>query len=326
MQSQEALKALAIVPKVSGAVSIIGSTCILNDIFMKSRKKSNRLPINLRILVSLSISDIIASFFAYFLSTWMVPSDTPSEDVVFAAGNDVTCNVQGFLTALTLAASNWSIASLAISSAMIACWGWSNDKLLELKWQIPLVVFPWIYGLACGIYFQVVKGYRYNGSSRCLIGDEPFPLWVIIFTLINVLFLFISICSAIASLVKYVYQVEMKLDKYQVGGTQQTRRREKTIRTAKQGIWYTLMWLFVATFIVIGGFVGEEPVWFWILYGVFVPLQGLFNAWIYFRERIIANRRKRRRNASQPKPQPDVPRADIPKADDPQPDVPQPDV
>mmetsp|Transcript_5539 Transcript_5539/g.7347 ORF Transcript_5539/g.7347 Transcript_5539/m.7347 type:complete len:118 (+) Transcript_5539:158-511(+) len=116
MQSQEALKALAIVPKVSGAVSIIGSTCILNDIFMKSRKKSNRLPINLRILVSLSISDIIASFFAYFLSTWMVPSDTPSEDVVFAAGNDVTCNVQGFLTALTLAASNWSIASLAISS------------------------------------------------------------------------------------------------------------------------------------------------------------------------------------------------------------------
>ena len=88
---QEVLK--VIVVKISAALSIFGSTYILKLVWGKWRKKKSSIDPYQRILVGLSIFDILFSFFYAFLGTWMTPAETGWWSAV---GNTKTCTVQGF--------------------------------------------------------------------------------------------------------------------------------------------------------------------------------------------------------------------------------------
>jgi len=107
--------ALAITPKVSGSLSIIGSILIIRDVIKHWRSSSghnhHQISATSRVLLSMSIADIGSSFFAHFLSTWMVP---PSDDIniALAEGNETTCTIQAFTYELFFYAAIWSILSL----------------------------------------------------------------------------------------------------------------------------------------------------------------------------------------------------------------------
>ena len=81
-------QALAIIPKLTGPLSILGSCSILYDILSDKKRKLKR-PY-FRIMLVLSFVDIITSF-STFLSTWPIPQGT--EGVVYAAGTTETCEV-----------------------------------------------------------------------------------------------------------------------------------------------------------------------------------------------------------------------------------------
>ena len=94
---------------------MIASALILRRIAKKRRTENEPLLMVSLIMINLSIGDIGSSFFTYFLSTWMVPRDTPSDYVAFAIGNNATCMSQGFLHAVFYSVSMWSNGFLALA-------------------------------------------------------------------------------------------------------------------------------------------------------------------------------------------------------------------
>eukprot|EP00957_Ditylum_brightwellii_P060512 4594628-Ditylum_brightwellii.AAC.1 len=65
----------------------------MSDIAKKVRNRKETDPYQ-RIMVGLSIFDILVSFFWFFLGTWMVPEET---GWLWAVGNRSSCSAQGFL-------------------------------------------------------------------------------------------------------------------------------------------------------------------------------------------------------------------------------------
>lgn len=91
LASQQDRIAYAILPKFGGTLSIISSTFLARDIIINRHEKKS-LSLKNAMLLGISINDIIGCFFSYFMTTWMIPRG----EAPFAAGNQATCNAQGF--------------------------------------------------------------------------------------------------------------------------------------------------------------------------------------------------------------------------------------
>lgn len=111
--------AIAIVPKFSGTLSLLGSLFIVISILgnkcnnnnnlrsnrsrqrrMRSRRTQRstrkRSNVQMRLLLGLSICDIIQST-CHIMSTWPIPRDTIYGFFMYNVGNQTTCTIQGFL-------------------------------------------------------------------------------------------------------------------------------------------------------------------------------------------------------------------------------------
>jgi hypothetical protein len=89
--------ALAVVPKVSGALSMLGSSWIIVEVLTQRTKREN---VYNRLLCAMSILDVIVSSWL-FASTWPIPKRT--EGVAFSVGTQNTCIAQGFFLQLGIA-------------------------------------------------------------------------------------------------------------------------------------------------------------------------------------------------------------------------------
>lgn len=119
---------LAIVPKISGLLSLIGSLCIITSILSpkrnqnverrinrnpdrnrtvkrvrrvrtrrrKRRARGQRSNVQKRLFLGLSFCDIIQSS-CYIASTWPIPKHIIYDNIKFNIGNQTSCNIQGFL-------------------------------------------------------------------------------------------------------------------------------------------------------------------------------------------------------------------------------------
>lgn len=83
-------KALAIAPKGTAILSIIGSSWIIAEVLIDRRKRSTSYH---QIMMFMSIADVVASF-TFFLTTWPIPKNTPG--AFWAVGTTETCTAQGF--------------------------------------------------------------------------------------------------------------------------------------------------------------------------------------------------------------------------------------
>jgi hypothetical protein len=81
--------ALAILPKLTGFLSMVASFWIIVEVLTDIVKRSN---VYHRLLLGMSLVDLISSI-SYFASTWPVPSGT--DDVTWAIGNERSCSLQG---------------------------------------------------------------------------------------------------------------------------------------------------------------------------------------------------------------------------------------
>ena len=89
---------LALLPKISSSLSIIGTTWILVEV---STHSSKRKQIYHRLMVAWSAYQLLASVFM-FLSTWPIPDDGRGDAYHNALGNNHTCQIQGFFLQLEL--------------------------------------------------------------------------------------------------------------------------------------------------------------------------------------------------------------------------------
>lgn len=143
------LRALAILPKLSGGLSVVFSGCIVWTIL---RDQSRRNRIYHRILLGISCCDISASFWLS-LSTWPIPSDS---NALWAVGSERTCNVQGFFTQLGIASSFYN-AMLSFHYVLVIRYNWKERDLKRVEWAFHCIPVLWsitsaICGLALGVY------------------------------------------------------------------------------------------------------------------------------------------------------------------------------
>lgn len=306
-------KTLAIIPKVTGAISFICSTYLVYHI-LKSKKRRQKT--YERVICGLSLGDMITSFFGFFLSTWPKPAETFLS--WGALGTTRTCEAQGFLFQLGILATPLYSVMLASFYLLTVTFGWKEDKLKKIEWLFHLI--PWASGLATAIAGLMLG--LFNPSTRgsiCWIEEYP-PYcsssltcergqnavtyrWAFLYAFVVFTFFWLSFCMAWVW--KTVLDQERKLDKYQQDGQRGDRKHSRNI--ASQALFYvvafTIPWVWGVIIYIIDD---EQTVfkyrshddaitWLHIVNTVIFPMQGLFNVLVYVRPRYLRLRKKEKK-------------------------------
>jgi hypothetical protein len=161
-------KTLAILPKFTGLLSLVGSFFIFQDILLHGKTSPAKRVFH-RVMIGLSISDGLASV-VNILSTWPIPVGTPG--VYLASGTVQTCTAQGFFNELGNVATPLYNASLCVYFARKIRDGWSEDEIHDKNEKnmhlVPVIVASTISVL--GLVFQL-----YNNSGwLCWFAENPF--------------------------------------------------------------------------------------------------------------------------------------------------------
>lgn len=196
-------KALALVPRFSSFLSLLGSLYIVYDVLRMPRAKHK---VYHRLMLGMSLFDCIAST-AWFVGTWAIPSDVLP--VYGAHGNQATCTLEGFLIQLSI--------STAIYNGCLACYyflvirlSWSDRQLKKsrVEYLFHAVAITFGFGTATAaaamnlfnpfgwncwlsaVPFGCRESWLHGGESTCGRGDNAtlyqwlfyfIPLWAIIF-------------------------------------------------------------------------------------------------------------------------------------------------
>ena len=147
---------IQITGKIGGALSCAGSGYIFQDVL---RDPNKRLKSTYhRIMLGLSIMDIISSFFLWFIGSWAMPKGSWS----WSAGNITTCDIAGFLGNTGWAASPFYNCTLATFYLLQLKYNLSDRRMKAAeKW---LHIVPWSITLAIGIAMLSTKMYGPSGG------------------------------------------------------------------------------------------------------------------------------------------------------------------
>ena len=309
-------KTLAIIPKVTGAISFICSAYLVYHI-LKSKKRRQKT--YERLICGLSLGDMITSFFGFFLSTWPMPVDTFLS--WGASGTNGTCEAQGFLFQLGILATPLYNVMLASFYLLTVTFGWKEDKMKKIEWLFHLI--PWASGLGTAIAGLMLG--LFNPSTRgsiCWIEEYP-PYcsssltcergqnavtyrWAFLYACVVFAFFWLSFCMSWVW--KTVFDQERKLDKYRQDGQGSERKHSRNI--ASQALFYVVAFTMPYVWGMIIYIIDDEQsvfeyrshddaiTWLHIVNAIIFPLQGLFNVLVYVRPRYLRLRIEKARKNS----------------------------
>ncbi|CAJ1953928.1 unnamed protein product [Cylindrotheca closterium] len=160
---------LSLLPIPASLLSIFGSVCIIRMNFQTQNNKSKkRTPYN-RLLIAMSVCDIIYSI-TLAGSIFLMPQDTSHR--ILASGNDETCTLAGFLMQFSNATIIYN-TMLSFYFLCIARFGISNEKIskcIEPFMHILSIGYPLITGLFgafMGVYSEPEL------SNACWVNNYP---------------------------------------------------------------------------------------------------------------------------------------------------------
>ena len=165
MSSTSKSATLALLPKFTGALSLIGSAFIFQDVVF--HKKTNHRVYH-RIVLGLSCSDMVASV-VNILSTWPIPEGTPG--VMFASGTTQTCTAQGFFNELGNLATPLYNASLCLYYVLVIRNAWVEERI-RTKAEPFMHALPITIALTIAILGLPFKLYN-NSGWLCWIASYP---------------------------------------------------------------------------------------------------------------------------------------------------------
>ena len=158
-------KTLALLPKFTGFLSLLGSLFIFQDITFH-KKSAHR--VYHRLVLGLSCSDMAASFMN-ILSTWPIPEGTSG--VFLASGTTQTCTAQGFFAELFNMATPLYNASLCAYYVLVIRQGWSED-MIRSRAEPVMHILPITVALTISILGLPFKLYN-NSGWLCWIAEYP---------------------------------------------------------------------------------------------------------------------------------------------------------
>ena len=113
---------LAIVPKFTSFLSLLGSSWVILEVLTEQEKRRS---VYHRLLCAMSIYDVLESIWN-FASTWPIPAGTTG--IWAASGTRQTCSAQGFFLQLGLAIPMYN-ASLSIYYLLVIRYNMQDTKL-----------------------------------------------------------------------------------------------------------------------------------------------------------------------------------------------------
>jgi hypothetical protein len=181
------LMASALCPKFTAMASVVGSSLIIRDVIQIRNKKFSALSTRHRILVGMSVCDILSSL-ALFMTSWPVPEEIPM--AVWNVGTKQTCAAQGFFMQLSIGTVLYN-ACLALYYLLVIRYGWKDEYIAKR-------VEPWMHfialaftlctgaaGLALDLFNPMVytctitpyppfctQSYENKGPTNCIRGDN----------------------------------------------------------------------------------------------------------------------------------------------------------
>lgn len=195
--------ALAIVPKISGSLSILFCALI---IFTVARDKNRRNKTYHRLLVGISIVDTSSAFWLA-LSTWPIPAEST---VLWASGNNRTCTLQGFFTNFGIASSFYNTA-LSLYFLLVIRYGWKESQIKKIEPFLHVIPLLWGFGTS---FAGLGLGIFGNANLWCWIARKyNVYRWAFFY---GPLWTMIVLVSGISVLIyQYVRQLEKRTLKYQ---------------------------------------------------------------------------------------------------------------
>lgn len=290
--SQE--KVLSCTAAITGALSICGSSLIMMRV-IKNRGSLNPYE---RIMFALSFCDIIASL-NYALSPFLMPAETSTR--VWAVGTDGTCNLLGFLQQFSISAILYN-GILSFYYFMTVRKGLRRKQFAK-KYELYLHAFTFGYAFLTAFLAAIIGMYgEIELGFGCWIKEYPknceetdscishYLGWV--FAAIPFLLVFIAL--PVFNLMIYLFvrkALEIKGDEE----AQQSELKARQIQeVARQGFLYVFSFFLSYSFAFALKAVESYDAWqekdvfiLLLLNATLPPLQGLFNAFIYFRPSYI---------------------------------------
>ena len=157
-------KTLALLPKFTGSLSVLGSTYIFQDLVLH---KNPTRRVYHRLVLGLSCADMIASII-FILSTWPIPE---THGVYLASGTTQTCTAQGFFNELGNLATPLYNASLCAYYVLVILMEWVEERIRSraepFMHALPITISAVISIL--GLPFNVYN----NSGFLCWIAVYP---------------------------------------------------------------------------------------------------------------------------------------------------------
>jgi len=284
-------KTLAILPKFTGFLSLMGSLFIFQDVVIHKRPISR---VYYRIMLGLSCSDMIASTVNIF-STWPIPPDSGN---FLASGTTATCTAQGFFNELGNLATPLYNASLCAYYVLIIRQAWSEDRI-RVRAEPFMHAIPILIALTIAILGLPFTLYN-NSGWLCWIAKYPKGcsgsectrgVHADIFRWVH----YAIIWSAIIGVTVGMYLIYLKVKSFDrreaEENNEEVARMERSKKVAIQSALFVgalyLTWSFTTVTRIYQVTTGNNSTTLLVLMAIFFPLQGFFNFLVYCRPRYL---------------------------------------
>ena len=281
---------------------MIGSTLLTRHV-ITAKKQWGEISLTNKILLWISIVDIIASFFVFFMSSWMVPRGT--DGVEFAAGTTATCMAQGFFDVFSIVYFATAYTELAVLYWLILHWGWTTNKMEQRRVRFSFLLPPIFVSLCFAVpplFFDMYNPMIHNCTliacqndqcahvSKNTIVQAVLYCYVLLGNIIVVVFMGLLIFA--------VHRQEKKFDRYLAKG--QGKNRKNTSKTAWQGVRFSAAFVvtYLMYYVIFGFFIagtkvsdsGRLVITYWLV--IVTPMLGAFNSCVYFYPRYATHRKQ----------------------------------
>jgi len=307
------LVALAIAPKCSAFLSILGSSYIIVKIVTS---KSRRKRVHQRLLAGMSILDAFQSL-AHFFSTWPIPAEDTY--VKYAIGNNKTCSAQGFFINFNVGVALYH-ASLSVYYLLVIKYKFQHKRIQKI--EMVMHTLPVFYIIVSGIFILMDDSFNNSGffcwiaSSRCegdacLRGRNAMTFLWIVLGLASLCMLIASICIFLLWLTIRKQElgnrnrnIRFHIESRNVPGAQNTRPRSYLQDSARQSVMFLgaffMSWTIPIIDRILFHIYGYHIFVLYLASGILHPLQGAFNILVFMRK--STKRERKTTNEDPPEP------------------------
>merc|ERR1711957_931827 len=257
----------------------------------------------------MNISDLLNTSIVHVIGTWFVPKGT----AFWSAGNEHTCDIQGWSSVLFYTYALGYNAALSIVFLLIVCYSWSEEDFQ--KWSYVILCSPPV--LVTLLFIPCLRYYKYMNYEAWGCNLTPSPLGCRVtpgmecnednlgiytyYDLLGVCFLLLSTNIIIYTCVRLFLVARRSDESMRAYRSSSQGHYATSNKVAISGLLYSggnllVVLPYIIYFICRLAKVQASFYFFIVLaMAIFVPLQGFLNALVYFRPKYLEHKEAKRK-------------------------------